>query len=227
MKRRMLKYLFSCLIIVFAMFIGVSKQCVASPVTFAFTADNCVLQWYLNGNLLTTPDYATASNWRLANIINLDLEVGKIYEVIWQVENVSSPGQSPGAFLAEITSSVPIQTTSLLSSTSWEVSVVWQSRNVISDFSSFTWVLSTDYGANSDTSTIWNQYNNGPISGISGDARWIWWDTNWQNLNSPAAFDSVFIKTTFTLTDVPEPTTMILLGLGMIGLVSLRRMAYC
>src|SRR5512145_3230758 len=166
MKRRMLKYLFSCLIIVFAIFIGISKQCMASPVTFSFTADDWVLNWYLNGNLLPTLDYATASNWKLAKVVTLDLEVGKTYEVIWQVENVSSPGQSPGAFLAEITSSVPTQTTSLLSSTSWEVSVVWQSRNVIYDFSSFTWVPSTDYGANSDTSTIWNQYNNGPISGI-------------------------------------------------------------
>jgi len=196
----------------------------AASIDFTFTADNWVLFWYQNGNppiLLSGLD-SNASNWRVATKVTLDLEIGKTYEIIWQTENVSSPGQSPGAFLAEISSAVSLNTPSLYSSSSWQVALLrGGSRDMIADFSSLTWVSATEYGSNDDSSTIWYQYNNNsPISGISGNANWIWWETNWMDPAAPAAYDAVFIKT--TLTPVPEPSTLWLFVLGLVGLTGVR-----
>jgi hypothetical protein len=51
---------------------------------------------------------------------------------------------------------------------------------------------------------MWNPYNDGhSVADISGDARWIWWETNSPDPNSPAAFDSVFFRTTVALVPFP------------------------
>jgi hypothetical protein len=77
------------------------------------------------------------------------------------------------------------------------------------------WSPATSYGYNG--TGIWGANAGGPIVGISTQAEWIWSDTNFEN----GEMDNLLIKLAFT--PVPEPATMALLGLGLLGIAGISR----
>jgi hypothetical protein len=184
---------------------GMVCPLLAEEVDLVYTTNNVVRVLYhitedSVAHLMLGPH---SSDWRTVDVTTVDLSDGIVHELIWQVENVSGPGASPGGFLAEIRPSVPIDTRSLISTSEWDVALLRQSRDVVHDFSDFTWVPATEYGLNSNN-TIWNPYNDGhSVADISGDAKWIWWETNSPDPGSPAAFDSVFLRTTIAIVPFP------------------------
>jgi hypothetical protein len=200
---------------------GMVCPLLAEEVDLVYTTNNVVRVLYhitedSVAHLMLGPH---SNDWRTVDVTTVDLSDGVLHQLIWQVENVSRPGGSHGGFLAEIRPSVPIDTRSLVSTSEWEVALIRQSRDLVLDFSDFTWVAATEYGANS-SDTIWKLYNDGhSVDDISGDAKWIWWETNHPDLSSPAAFDSVFFRTTIALIPsqaIPLPASG-LIWLGLFG----------
>ena len=108
-----------------------ASDVLATPVTFTFTGDNVVGQWYKNGgnyqNMTLTGSYL--NNWRYADSNTIDLSPNYCWEIVWQVLNTDNDGgwsepedSNPGGFLAQYNagdfgecSSDPI------SNSSWEV----------------------------------------------------------------------------------------------------------
>lgn len=205
-----------------ALVFGMVTAASAVPVQFTYTGDNVVAAWYQDGSgpvSLGLGPYA--GNWQVADTAILDLGVGTEYQIIWQVENLGDPGLgNPGGFLAEISSSTPLIVDSLLSSSEWEVAFLADTL-AEPDWSTLTWSSATEYGANNDSTTIWYAVHGGPVADIAGAAQWIWTDLNFDDPGAPATGDSVFIRV--SVAPVPEPSTMLLLASGLIGLVALRK----
>lgn len=207
----------------------------ADPVTFTYSADNSVIGgWYITdgGSPTPIPSLPAATSWTTASTFTLDLAPAPShsYQIIWQVVNDDPPlyrnpaAFNPGGFLAQITTPSPLFKGDWLSSSAWEVAFV-PNLNQPGDFNSLSWVTATEYGANNNTGTIWDQVNGGPIAGISGSAQWIWTAANFADMGAPGLKDSVFIKTTMTdpPNSVPEPSTLLLISSGLISLVGLKK----
>ncbi len=207
----------------------------ADPVTFTYSGDNSVIGgWYITdgGAPTSIPSLPAATSWQTASTFTIDLAPapGQSYQIIWQVVNDDAPlyrppsAINPGGFLAQITTPSPLFEGNWLSSSAWQVASV-PNLNQPGDFNSLSWVTATQYGANNNSGTIWDQVNGGPVAGISGSAQWIWTAANFGDVGAPGLTDSVFIKTTMTdsLNSVPEPSTLLFFGSGLIGLVGLQR----
>lgn len=207
----------------------------ADPVTFTYSGDNSVIGgWYITdgGPPTSIPSLPAPTFWGTASTFTLDLAPapGQSYQIIWQVVNDDAPlnrnpsAINPGGFLAQITTSSPLFQGNWLSSSAWEVASV-PNVNQPGYLNSLSWVTATQYGANNNSGTIWDQVNGGPVAGISGSAQWIWTAANFADVGAPGLKDSVFIKTTITdpPNSVPEPSTLLLISSGLISLVGLKK----
>lgn len=183
----------------------------ATPVTFTYTADNVLSIWgqcAVSSCQSPAAEYGAgpnASNWTVADSLTVDLAPG-MYDFAFFVQN-SGTGSSgnPGGFLGEISWGANV----LSSSSLWDVTVCTDANPINCNFGG--WMASTEYGANGG-SNIWTTNHGGAVSGISTGANWIWSDMNF----SSEMPQYVAFRATFTL--VPEPSTVALLGLGLLSL---------
>lgn len=209
-----------CLLIIVAAFSLLLSDASAAYMNVTFTGDNIIGAWYQNGGdpvPQPEPDPNNYENWRKADTAVLDVDWGH-YQLIFMVQNLEDPPGSgnPAGFLAEVTG--PGVSGDLLTGVTWD----WADAagGVPSDFGNLTWASATSYGTN-DNNTIWLPANSGaPITGISGDAHWIW---NGNNSGGSGTDSPLFFRGEFLVT--PEPTMLALLGVGLalMGGLRLRR----
>jgi hypothetical protein len=203
-----------------------SAVCSAIPITFTYTSDNTIVAaWYQQDG--ASPQALSlgpnSNNWTLADTATIGPLAGHPYQIIWQCENSGSPSDgNPGGFLGEMSVSPDFTVASLLSSAQWEVAFV-NNMTPPSDFDTLTWLSATEYGTNG-SANIWGT-NYGTITGISTNAQWIWTQHNFADQDAPATGNSVYVKLELTPTPTitPEPSTFLLLALGMLGFVGIIR----
>ena len=144
------------------------------------------------------------ANWTQSDSVMLDLGAGTHY-FAWHVANSGSPTSgNPAALLAEILWGGNAN----YSSSSWEIYDISDGSGIGS---------ATEYG-NNGGANIWTTVNGGPVSGISGNANWIYTENNYANADS-----SAWIRTSITIASVPEPGALALVGLGLVGVAFGRR----
>ena len=183
----------------------------AVPVTIHYTADNAVVVGGVCAEVDCSPlqssaDFADifvngsephADEWWNADTAVLDLGPGT-YGLAFIADNfgVGSAG-NPAGFLAEILWAGG----SNLTTSAWDVTI-----------DGVNWVSATEWAKNG--TGIWGS---NLLGEISSDAYWLWTANNFtENTNVRAGF-----RTTITI--VPEPTTLSLLGVALLGLGLARR----
>ncbi len=191
--------------------IGIVSFVNATPVTFTFTADNEIEVIQVRDNGLidkTTAPGTNSANWRIADTWVSNLAAGD-YWAVFEIENFGNfSNGNPAAFLGQIDTGSEV----IVSSASWQIKF-----NDGSSWGNFG--STTEYGSNGGTN-IWTNVNGGnPIAGIASNAQWIWGANNFSN----GDFADAKVRTRFTVAPVPEPTTMLLFGTGIAGLVGMRR----
>jgi len=187
------------------------------PAILNITADNI---YSLNIESTSRPSTPiplgpNSSNWQAIDTYGILLEwLEPNYLSFYVTNKGANSSRNPAGLLAQV---------SLVGPGQWfEETGVNQILSADSDYwriGTHMWngVTPTSWGANNDSSTIWYGVNGGPVSGISGNAEWIWTANNFASGGDDAAYVSL------ELTPVPEPTTLLLLGAGLIGVITTRK----
>jgi hypothetical protein len=191
--------------------------------------------------------------WDSSATLSFDVPFGQPLDLYFAVMNETqdpwNPTKNPGGFLAELSTDQVFKENGanlLLSNTAdWKVAFVsselWETETptpkegespvtaptFLPTNSSLGWVTPSPYGNNS--SGWWG--GSVQASDISSDAVWLWTAYNtgtmppyWLNADhaTEGGTDMLAVFHT-TVTLVPEPTSMLLLGMGILGLFGLKR----
>jgi hypothetical protein len=181
--------------------------------SFSITADNSFEIYLSTDNSTAGTLLGSGTNWVMDyQGSSIELSPGQVY-YIHVVAHNSAPSSlgNPAGFLGDFSlNGTNFQfangTQSLSTNTTeWQTSATgWSAYG-----------SPTSFGANSNSSTVWNSYNGGPISGISGSAQWIWTADG-----GASVVDNYF---TATIQSIPEPSTIMLLGCGGLGMIGIAR----
>ena len=188
-------------------------------VTTNFTGDNIIDTFYLQEGVISQNLGAggeTRSDWKVADTYSIDLKAGVNYSFIWKVTNAGSMGgNNPAGFLGDIDFG---GSENYFSGITWTYAIEDAGTTLTDNFNNdWVWNNVTAYAYNGEPGAIWTNVLGGAVPGISTQAQWIWSEDNF----TASGDQQLYIRADFT--PVPEPTTLLLFGSGLLGLAAISR----
>jgi len=198
----------------------------ADSITGTVTADDNLSYW--NG----ASWIAEGTHWEIPESINLTTNQPATVLYFAVSNDNLAPGGDPAGFLASFTDNTGTFTqtgtntlvsnvtdTQVLVSNPWLATAPVQPATTsainptVDPTTLMGWGTPTDYGSNG--TGIWNAVNQGPVSGISTNAQWLW-TVNDTTLFYPTEDNYVFLSVNLATNPVatPEPSTLWLFALA-------------
>lgn len=222
-------------VLVLSLVLGMAANASASVVTTAAgTGDNWLWAWD-GSTWIQGPNY---SKWPTPDSLSFNVNPSQPLDLYFAVMNETRTDTAinPAGFLGQLSlnSGVFVETGTnriLTDTTHWQVAVVPYDIWVTSPptpkentpttapifdptDSRLNWVTPNSYGANSAGGKPW-----GFVNGIDGSAQWLWTEKQFNfDGNGQTNMDQLAVFHT-RATATPEPATMALLGVGLVGLV--------